>query len=184
MNTEPERTFLIISGLPASGKTTLANSLAPQLGWPVIDKDTILESLYDALGVGDATWRHRLSRAADDVLFALAESLPYAILVNWWHHTSAPQRLATLNARLIEIHCDIDPATAAHRFHARTRHPGHLDADPAPEELAARIATVKATYPGPLRLGGLLLRVDTTGPVNTTDVLHQLKLPARPIRRF
>ncbi|WP_329116717.1 AAA family ATPase [Streptomyces sp. NBC_01465] len=168
------RSFIIISGLPASGKTTLANLLAPQLGWPVMDKDTILESLYDTLGVGDPTWRHRLSRAADEILFTLAESVPQAILVNWWHHTTAPQRLSALTAELTEIHCDIDPTTAAHRFQSRTRHPGHLDADRTPAELAARVAEVRSTYPGPLHLGGRLLRVDTTNPVDTAAVAQWL----------
>ncbi|WSW11263.1 cytidylate kinase family protein (plasmid) [Streptomyces sp. NBC_01005] len=57
---------------PGSGKSTLARSLARRLGLPAIDKDVILESLYDSLGVGDHAWRNRLSRASDDIMFASA----------------------------------------------------------------------------------------------------------------
>lgn len=72
--------FVIVSGLPASGKTTVARMLAEELALPVIDKDVILESLYDSLGVGDQTWRYRLSRAADDILFARAAQAARAVL--------------------------------------------------------------------------------------------------------
>lgn len=87
------RAFVIISGLPASGKSTLARALAERLSLPLIEKDEILESLYDSLGIGDHAWRHRLSRASDDVLFSLAARTQGAVLDNWWHHETAPARL-------------------------------------------------------------------------------------------
>ena len=37
------RPFVVVSGLPASGKTTLARPLAAALDLPLIDKDEILE---------------------------------------------------------------------------------------------------------------------------------------------
>lgn len=46
-------TYVIFTGLPASGKTRLARSIAPSLSLPVVDKDEILEALYDALGTGE-----------------------------------------------------------------------------------------------------------------------------------
>lgn len=51
------KAFIVISGIPASGKTTLASQLAPVLNLPLLDKDDILESLFDSLGIGDAEWR-------------------------------------------------------------------------------------------------------------------------------
>ena len=66
------RPFLVMSGLPGSGKTTLGRSLARALDLPLLDKDEILEGLFDSLGIGDAEWRSRLSRAADEVLCRLA----------------------------------------------------------------------------------------------------------------
>lgn len=169
-----DNAFVIVSGLPASGKSTLSHSLGDHLGWPVIDKDTILESLFDSLGTGDHTWRHQLSRASDDILFTIAARTQHAVLDNWWHHDTTPERLRRLNARLIEIFCDCDPALAAERFQRRTRHPGHLDPQLTPDQVAERVATIRATYPGPLRLGGPLLTIDTSRPVDITAVVKEV----------
>ena len=43
-------TLVLISGMPATGKSTLAVELADQLGWPVFTKDTFKELLFDVAG--------------------------------------------------------------------------------------------------------------------------------------
>lgn len=42
-------TLLVISGLPAAGKTTLAQALAPALGWPLVTKDEYKQIACDHL---------------------------------------------------------------------------------------------------------------------------------------
>ena len=69
-----QRRFVVISGLPGSGKTTLAWQLASLLDLPVSDKDSILEDLFDSKGVGDAAWRRILSRESDRILQAQAST--------------------------------------------------------------------------------------------------------------
>jgi predicted kinase len=172
--------YVVVSGLPGSGKSTLARGLAARLGLAVIDKDVVLEALYDSLGVGPEPWRHRLSRAADDVLYAQAALAPGAVLDNWWHPETAPARLHELcgqgGARLVQVHCDCDAAVAAARFQARARHPGHLDPVHTPEQVAERVAAARASYRGPLDLDAPLLRVETGGgaPVDAEMLAAQV----------
>jgi shikimate kinase len=47
----------VVSGLPGSGKSTIARRLGPLINLPVIDADDILERLVESKGVGDASWR-------------------------------------------------------------------------------------------------------------------------------
>lgn len=58
------RTIIVITGLPASGKTTLARLLARELGFDVIDKDDFLEALLGTVEEFDAEFRYRCSREA------------------------------------------------------------------------------------------------------------------------
>jgi dephospho-CoA kinase len=59
-----EEVVVVVTGIPASGKTTLATARSAQLGWPLISKDVVKESLFEALGTGDFQWSQRLGRVA------------------------------------------------------------------------------------------------------------------------
>jgi len=43
--------IIVVSGHPGAGKSTLANSLADKLGWPVFSMDTVATSLRDNAGM-------------------------------------------------------------------------------------------------------------------------------------
>ena len=90
--------LIVVSGLPASGKTTVGRLVSQRLSLPLIDKDAILEAMFDSLGCRDRDERSRLSRASDEVLFTLAETSHAAVLVNWWNHDSAPTRLRDITS--------------------------------------------------------------------------------------
>ncbi|WP_370645738.1 AAA family ATPase [Ruegeria sp. Ofav3-42] len=48
---------IVVTGLPASGKTTVAREIAKRLGLVFLDKDDFLEELYERHGV--PSWEHR-----------------------------------------------------------------------------------------------------------------------------
>ena len=68
-----QRRVFLVTGLPATGKTTLARALACDLAAPLLAKDLIKEPLFDSLGVADRAASRRLSDASFAVLFALAD---------------------------------------------------------------------------------------------------------------
>jgi len=172
------RRFVVISGLPGSGKTTLGCRVAEALSLPLLDKDEILEALFDSLGVGDAGWRNRLSRSADVVLQRLANQASGAILASFWKHPQVSGEsgtptawLSSLTGKVVEAHCVCPPTVAAERFAARKRHGGHLDRDKRSDDLVADFEHLAAL--GPLGLGPLV-NVDTSGEVDLDGVLRQL----------
>ena len=153
--------FVVVSGLPASGKTTLASQLSVRLGISLLDKDAILEALYDGCGCDDEQTRGRLSRASDLVLQRLATAACDAVLVSHWRHPAIDEIsgtptewLATLPGRVVEVHvaCAVD--VAVRRFLERRRHPGHLDKLRGEEEL--RRQCMQLYERGPLGIGALV----------------------------
>lgn len=167
--------MIVITGLLASGKTTVGRLLSQELALPLIDKDTILEALFDALGCRDRSERTRLSRASDEVLFSLAGTAVNPVLVNWWDHDSAPSRLLAIRSAIVEVFCDCPVEMAAARFEAPERHVGHHDSRRSPVEVEQDIDRVRDTYRGPLSLGCPLVRVDTGGNLDRDAVVSQVR---------
>ena len=67
--------LVVVTGMPSSGKTTVAESLARELRLPLIAKDEIKESLYDSLGAKDVASSGRLGTAAFALIFAFARAM-------------------------------------------------------------------------------------------------------------
>jgi len=171
--------FVVISGLPGSGKTTLGRQLALALGLPLIDKDDILDALFESKGIGDAAWRRALSRESDAILQREAESSNGAVLASFWRVPGMPADSGTpvdwlrvLSGRIVHVRCVCDPEVAASRFGQRRRHPGHLDDQSSGAELLERIRDV-ARLP--------LLDLGDCIDVNTSEV-SDVKDLARNIR--
>ncbi len=145
-------TMVLVGGLPGTGKSALAGTLASQLGWTVLGSDRIRKELAGLapsapspapFGAGiyspewtDRTYAELLSRAAR--LASMGESL---ILDATW--SDAGQRAAAAKiarqvaADLVELHCAAPAEVTAHRM--RGRADGESDADPLiAAELAAR----------------------------------------------
>jgi predicted kinase len=63
--------LVLVSGSPASGKTTLARRLASDLLIPLLSKDTIKEALGDLLEVNSVERSKKVGRVSVEVLYAL-----------------------------------------------------------------------------------------------------------------
>lgn len=153
------RSLVVVTGPPASGKSELARRLAERLDLPLLAKDVVKEALFDALGAGDLAWSKQLSDAAYEVMFALAPSLPAAVLEANFRPGHGP-RLLELCENPVEVHCTCPPEERARRWESRDRHPGHLDDLGMPED----------DFTGPLALGPNVLEVDTADPVDVDTV--------------
>jgi len=168
--------FVIVNGLPASGKTTLAQAVGSLLEWPVLSKDVIKDALRDHFGARNREESRRLGRAAVDIMYGLVRSMPVALLDSVFDVRWAPGDLARLNRPWLEIYCDCPLEVARRRF--LERHfalSGHMSED---ADWPAWVASAGQ----PLGIAPLL-RVDTTRPVDVRAVAawivqHQKVTPA------
>lgn len=171
--------FVVISGLPGSGKTTVGRRLAPALDLPLIDKDDILDRLFDSKGIGDAVWRRTLSRQSDVILQNDATNSNGAIVASFWRRAGMPSGSGTPTEwldvpshRVVEVHCACDEEMAAHRFLQRRRHLGHLDDDRSLAELVASFRQLVQLPP--LQVGPRFI-VDTARKPDLTDVIYEIR---------
>jgi predicted kinase len=171
----PPRTFVVVSGAPGSGKTTLALAIAPALGLPLIAKDTIKEALMSVLPVPDPDTSRLLGRASVAVLYAVAAQSEGAVLEIVWHRSRTLPDMQRLGRSLVEVFCRCDTRLAAQRYAARSssRSPGHFDSLRTPAELwndeVAR----------PVAGGWPVLEVATDAPVDLEPLLLRIHAAAR-----
>jgi len=167
-----------VSGLPASGKTTLARQLAPLLGLPVIDKDDLLEASFRPVGDVSPLERSRLSRHADGVLRQRVERARNAVVVSHWRRPelSMTSGTPTLWLRafpaLVEVHCVCGPEIATERFCSRDRNAAHGDQRKSPAEVLDQFRALHRL--GPLSLGPVVT-VDTEVPVDAAQLAEQIR---------
>jgi predicted kinase len=168
---------VLMSGYPASGKSTLAVSLAQRLGFALLSKDAILMSLYSSFefGPGDAAASLRTGRAAWAVFWLQARSCPQAVLDTniQWNNAQQLDDLRALGGRLVEVRCECPPEIAAERYAARAAigHAAQRYTSLDPDRLQA--------YARPIGIGPLI-SVVTTGPVDVEAVTSRVRASLAP----
>lgn len=136
-----EMKFIIVNGLPATGKTFLSSQISEKLDIPRIAKDDVKEFLFDKLGVKDREWSRSLGVASNDFLYELAGILlsknHSLIMENAFEYKFAKPRFEKLIEKykpdVFEIYCHTDKEIRRGRFVERNesgqRHAGHYDTD-------------------------------------------------------
>jgi hypothetical protein len=183
-------TLIVVSGAPATGKSTIAAALAAELRWPLLSLDPVKETLADVLGLadqhpggqhpggqhpggqhpagqhpagqhpGDERWSDRLGYAAAEIIFRLTAQFPDAVAEGWWRGARRELALAAF-AGAVEVFCRCPPELAARRMRDRHRVSRHpIHRDVMNPAVADRAAELARTVM-PLGLGAALIEVDT-----------------------
>ena len=111
--------FVLVTGPPAAGKSTLSALLARELGLPRLAKDTIKDALGAVLGAGDVDASRRLGAAAVQALLAVAEENAAGVLDSVWVAPASVQRLRALPAPVVEVFCSCPLPELRRRYRAR-----------------------------------------------------------------
>lgn len=167
MATDPPL-VVVVTGPPASGKSTIAAAIAKGLPAPLIAKDPVKEALFDGLGTGNADWSRKLGIATYGILYLMLEQELRAgrscVLEANFDHNEASTQLAAIQLRrpfrALQIVCTAERNTLVKRFVARSnsRHPGHID----DERLEDVEDSIDARRWRALELDGETIEVDTT----------------------
>jgi predicted kinase len=167
--------LVMVTGMPSSGKTSVAEELARRLRLPLVAKDEIKESLYESLGADDVASSGRLGAAAFALIFALARTMLgscVSVIVegNFFHDHEA-EFVALPPHRLVQLHCHAPLPVLLDRYARRSRHPGHHDTEKI-KELPSRF---ESGAHSPLTLDGQLVRLDTTRPIDFDALVERVR---------
>ena len=110
---------------------------------------------------GDLAWSRRLGAASAEIFWRLADEMRAGVLDNFFHRAFA-HRLESLAGPVLEVHCACPAGLALERYQSRQRHPCHFDLSYGVD----MFEQWSRSDAGPLALGGPLLEIDTTRPVD------------------
>ena len=172
--------IIIVSGLPASGKTTLGQQIANALQFSFFDKDDYLEQLFEKHDSFDLSLRQELSRKSDVNFQKEAALAGDSVLTSFWRPLNSNSLLSgtpstwitSLSNNPIEIYCTCGVTEAVNRFANRKRHKGHLDHLRSNTDLQLQFQALHEQ--GPLNIGKLIT-VDTTQEIELASLLFRIR---------
>ncbi len=177
--------LLMVNGVPASGKSSLARVISEETGWPLLGLDTVKTPFLEVLESVDRAGNRLLGKASYKSIFSIIEESPEGatFIVDAWFGF---QPLAVLEEHIkmarithvAELWCHAPPEVLAERYsdRASSRAAGHPGLSYVPElvDLAKRAE--------PFRLGPVL-DVDTTAPQDIDAVSSWARRALAPASR-
>ena len=145
---------ILVTGIPAAGKSTMAKVMSEKLKLPVISKDTIKELLFDNVGFQSRAEKVKLGIASMEIMYYVAGQLMKAgqpfILENNFEYSSEQgirSLLEQYQYSTLTITLTGDYKVIYHRFLEREsspdRHRGHVVNDCYPEKKEDNLKTLK-----------------------------------------
>lgn len=173
---------VLVNGVPASGKSTVARLISARFGWPILTLDAIKEPFFGELGAVDRAGNRALGRASYRAIFNLIADFPEGgtTIVDAWFGF---QPIEVLEGHLAhagvsdvrEVWCHAPPEIIGARYAARVagRPAGHPGMEYVPELIAL------AARAGPTGRFACV-SVETVGAIAATAAwLDQLNTPLR-----
>lgn len=160
--------LIVVTGSPASGKSTLARMLAGKLNCPLISRDELKEGLINTLGLSHSQLNRSVDLHVYETFFETIELLvskKISIVVEaaFQDKLWRPKLLSLLQKAAIRIIiCKTDPALIKARFAKRLsdfpdREKFHGDRSLNAEQFAALVENYQ-----PVKMEAATLQVDTT----------------------
>lgn len=189
---------ILVTGIPAAGKSTMAEYLGRELQLPVISKDTIKELLFDTIGFQSRQEKVKLGISAMNIMYYMAEQLMKCkksfILENNFENISRKGLLELIgkyNYVAATVNLSGDYHTIYQRFLQRNsdplRHRGHVVNDCYPEKKSGHEVTplsyddfvsgIKKRGMDCFQANGPCIRIDTTDftKINYAQIVEQMK---------
>lgn len=141
---------ILVTGIPAAGKSTMAGYLSDYFGIPVISKDRIKELMYDDIGFHSREEKVKLGIASMNIMYYMAKQLmknsqPFILENNFENISREPllEILEKYSYTAITVTLTGDYTKIYQRFIERNnspdRHRGHVVNDSYPEKTPNRI---------------------------------------------
>lgn len=149
--------LIIVCGLPATGKTSLAKALSEKLKIPCLHKDEIKESLYDSLKLSTLEDSRRIGKTAIELLLLYAKhkirdeidfilEAPFAYEEDVFNFQTWGKRY---DLDIFIVICTVDNQVRYERFTSRPRHAAHHDMERGFENiLCEKTPKTYSQFPG------------------------------------
>lgn len=136
---------IVLTGMPATGKSTICKALAEHFGYPVVEKDAIKEEMFDTVGFTCYAQKRALDHAANAVVNHIVEQIlktgGSVIVDNNFDDISGKRFTAILEkyapkCACVFLHGDLDVLHERYtiRDNAHARHLGHVLQDHYPPQ--------------------------------------------------